>query len=124
MQCNLQIEMASPASHIPLQQASSYPFFFLHRSCYNKQVSKLLHIIYPPLPASEDTGQGYAEICVAQTSRMHFNKIDAGLLLGSSYTMYPLMRSQVEERSTDAYFLSCINTSIAITESSVIKTSI
>ena len=46
----------------------------------NKQVSKLLlHIVYPLLPASGDTGEGYAEVCVSQTSRMHFNKIDTGL---------------------------------------------
>jgi hypothetical protein len=41
----------------------------------NKQVSKLLlHIVYLSLPASVDTGQGYAEVYVSQTSRMHFNK--------------------------------------------------
>jgi hypothetical protein len=52
-----------------------------HEGINNKQVSKLLlHIVYPLLPASGDTGQGYAEVCVSQTSRMHFNKIDAGLL--------------------------------------------
>ena len=52
---------------------------------YNKQVSKLLlHIVYPPLPTSGHTGQGYAEVGVSQTSRMHFNKIDAGLLLNQS----------------------------------------
>jgi hypothetical protein len=47
----------------------------------NKQASKLLlHTVYPLLPASGDTGQGYAEVRVLQTSRMHFNKIDTGLL--------------------------------------------
>jgi hypothetical protein len=42
----------------------------------NKQVSKLLlHIVYPTLPASGDTGQGYAEVGVAQASRVHLNKL-------------------------------------------------
>jgi hypothetical protein len=56
----------------------------LQKKYDNKQVSiLLLPIAYPFLPASGDTGQGYAEVCVSQTSRMHFSKIDAGLLSDS-----------------------------------------
>jgi hypothetical protein len=59
-------------------EASGY---FFKAMLNNKKVSKLLlHIVYPPIPASGDTGQGYAEVCVSQTSRMHFGKIDAGFL--------------------------------------------
>jgi hypothetical protein len=70
-------------------------------SFYNKQVSKLLsHIVYPPLPASGDTGQGYAEVCVSQTSRVHFNKVNAGSLLSISTQQLSTSVRNTEQKET------------------------